>query len=779
MNDRPDIDEKIGDLLRRELPVPEHREGYREDVAARITAEAVTRTSRKKWMPELRWPRAARVEERAGVQKRASATRRPSGLRVAAYASIAVVLVAAVAIGSLEAVKHLGKDQPILVITDDTLSPASTGQTTQTTQVPTASTGAWEQLPVSVEGGVVNVLVMDPSDPAVLYAGTDEGLFKSTDGAASWTQLSVAGRVTTIAVDPGSPSTVCVSAGYDLYRSLDGGATWTHPGGPPGWEVCQFWLDSSTSPSTLFSQGGYGFGPFKSTDGGSTWEDVSTPEKQIFDLAVDPHDGTLYAVLYHTLCRSSDGGATWEDVSAGIPTTLTCHNIIVTLDPRDPSRLYLYDVPESGEPTTLRSVFVSLDRGETWSELAGAKLDWAKAVLHSAPGTPAGAIEAAAAFLRDFTGTVTDPSSGDEADVVSFAWGYCDEVVVDPDDPSILYVPTESGVYKSNDQGKTWNRATAGMTDSAVYGVLVDPLSPSTIYATTSASVVKSTDGGASWTAILDSCGSLALAPSLPSRLYARTADGLLRSDDGGATWTKLGTSGQGSVSLASGAVGDFLVSGMFVASDRPDTILANDGDAGVLLSTDGGETWRAVAGRPGLSQVIAEAPDDPSTFYAGGIPFGIFKSTDGGESWAFATQSSGPVSVLALAIDPSNPLTIYAVQDGNGGFDANDPNAPLVWRSTDGGATWTQANFQGLSDVIVSQGLFYDARTPGMLYAVTTGETARVFRSLDGGATWQDLSEGGLSHRWSNSAVLDPAPGGGLYWATNHGLYRWVPDSI
>ena len=173
--------------------------------------------------------------------------------------------------------------------------------------------------------------------------------------------------------------------------------------------------------------------------------------------------------------------------------------------------------------------------------------------MHSAPGTPAGAIEAAAAFLQDFTGTVTDPSSGDKVDVVSFAWGYCDEVVIDPGDPSVMYVPTIRGVYKSNDQGKTWNRATAGMTDSAVYSVLVDPLSPSTIYATTSASIVKSTDGGASWTTILDSCGSLALAPSLPSRLYARTADGLLRSDDGGATWTKLEATGLASASQAPG----------------------------------------------------------------------------------------------------------------------------------------------------------------------------------------------------------------------------------
>ena len=83
---------------------------------------------------------AAPVEERVGDEKqrvapKPSAPRRRSGLRIAVFASIAVVLVAAITVGSLEAVQHLGKDQPIVVITDDTIgiSPGSTGQSTPTT----------------------------------------------------------------------------------------------------------------------------------------------------------------------------------------------------------------------------------------------------------------------------------------------------------------------------------------------------------------------------------------------------------------------------------------------------------------------------------------------------------------------------------------------------------------------------------------------------------------------------------------------------------------------
>ena len=76
MKDHPDIDERIGELLRRELPVPEHREGYRERVAARITAEApaVTRASRKKWMPDRRGP--VRLGSRSGLVSRSEYPRR-------------------------------------------------------------------------------------------------------------------------------------------------------------------------------------------------------------------------------------------------------------------------------------------------------------------------------------------------------------------------------------------------------------------------------------------------------------------------------------------------------------------------------------------------------------------------------------------------------------------------------------------------------------------------------------------------------------------------------
>ena len=609
-------------------------------------------------------------------RKQPSTPKKGSGMRVAVFASITVVLVAFVGIGIFEAVKYLGNDQPILVITDDTLGPANTVQTTQTAA---SAGGTWQQLPLGVEGGPITALVMDPTDPAILYAGTDVGLFKSADGAESWTQLSVEPGVSMIAVDPGSPSTVYViTTDGALHKSLDSGATWTPVGDePPGPAVDyrtaqefsdwveknsfrEVLVDPSTSPSTLYGLRAPGYPEYgrllTSTDGGSTWEDITEnlgvagdgtgrlgPVAQLW---VDPSGHVLYAlgsIPTASLMRSLDGGATWEDVSAG---NEEWGGLII--DPRDPTRLFYYINPSSAS-----TFFVSTDRAQTWSELTGPEFDWAKAVSVAAPGTPAAAIEANAAFLTDSTfysdETVTDASNGLQVQAV------VREVVIDPGDPSVLYVPTERGVYKSVDGGATWHRANLGMTDTSVTTVVVDPVTPSTVYAITSAGLMKSLDGGATWTTSPEVNGdsSLAIAPSSPSTLYAWTTDGLLRSDDGGAMWAKR----QGGTFVQSSAV-------LLVASNAPDTVYANGWDsstevAGLYRSTDGGITWAKVVGLPdptagGLPVVgvpdtpvrgsLVEVPGDPSTLYAYAGPNqphesaadgGLFKSTDGGQTWA------------------------------------------------------------------------------------------------------------------------------------------------
>ena len=144
------------------------------------------------------------------------------------------------------------------------------------------------------------------------------------------------------------------------------------------------------------------------------------------------------------------------------------------------------------------SVFVSSDGAQTWSELTGPGLDWAKAVFSAAPGTPAAAIEAAAAFLAGFNGAMTDASGsthvGDGLLAILGRSGHRPQRSV-----GTLHADRSRVSTSRRTRALPGARPASGMTDSAVQSVLVDPVSPSTIYATNSASIVKSTDGGLSW----------------------------------------------------------------------------------------------------------------------------------------------------------------------------------------------------------------------------------------------------------------------------------------
>ncbi|HXQ20922.1 MAG TPA: hypothetical protein VN812_04565 [Candidatus Acidoferrales bacterium] len=139
-----------------------------------------------------------------------------------------------------------------------------------------------------------------------------------------------------------------------------------------------------------------------------------------------------------------------------------------------------------------------------------------------------------------------------------------------------------------------------------------------------------------------------------------------------------------------------------------------------------------------GVSPVVALAidPTTPSTLYAAtgngvapdsAIGDGVFRSTDSGGSWS-AVNTGLDLNVDALAIDPATPSTPYA-----GSYDSG------VFQSTNSGGSWTAVN-TGLSDLSVAA-LVINPTTPSTLYAGTYG--SGVFRSTDSGGSWSAVNTG------------------------------------
>ncbi|HAD13005.1 MAG TPA: hypothetical protein DCF33_11290, partial [Saprospirales bacterium] len=200
----------------------------------------------------------------------------------------------------------------------------------------------------------------------------------------------------------------------------------------------------------------------------------------------------------------------------------------------------------------------------------------------------------------------------------------------------------------------------------------------------------------------------------------------------------------------------------MAVKPGDENTLLAGFSGGGLFKSTDGAVNWYPVFDdNPELSiGDIAFAPTNPNLVFAGtGDPNmpslvfngnGIYKSIDAGETWLHLPN--GPTGIISkVLIHPSNPDIIWAATMGNPYVRDNNRG---LYKSTDGGNTWTQVLFEsnqtGASDLVMS------VANPDILYAsfwdrirnnfesVVYGQNAKVYKSTDGGNTWAQL-EGGL----------------------------------
>ncbi len=220
-------------------------------------------------------------------------------------------------------------------------------------------------------------------------------------------------------------------------------------------------------------------------------------------------------------------------------------------------------------------------------------------------------------------------------------------------------------------------------------------------------------------------------------------------------------------------------VTAVAVDPRQPRTIYAGT-DAGVIKSLDGGGSWRLVNaamgahGRDrGYMQVAALVvdPRDSQTVYASTRCAGVFKSTDGGHTWSPANAGLELQCPWAysLALDPRAPQTVYAADSARG-----------VFKSLDGGARWRAAN-TGLSLSTVFS-LAVDPRSPRIVYAAAGG--LGLFKSSDGGAHWRSLPSG---PKLVDEVALDPSnPRNVLAVAAGYGVARstdagrtWVGASL
>lgn len=594
-------------------------------------------------------------------------------------------------------------------------------------------------------GGRVDAVAGIPGKLNVAYFGSvDGGVFKTTDAGVTWEPLfqhQLVGSIGAIAVAPSNPKIIYVGTGE----------------------------------STIRTGGTYGAGVYRSDDGGQTWHYAGLYQtRHIGRLLVDPTnpDDVLVAALGHVwsangntergVFLTTDGGAHWKKTLYVNPQVGA---VDLARDPAHPDSIYAttwnavrppwFQYGPINGPGS--AIYHSGDGGQTWQKLG-------------MQGLPAS--------MGRIGITVADTSSGPRLYAIVTAG----EMAIGANSAG-----KGSGVYRSDDGGKTWKLVNdadrisgRGWYFSRIYA---DPKNPDIVYVPNT-SLYRSTDGGVHFTAIKgspdgDDMHCLWIDPSDPAHMIVGSDQGTGISLNDGATWSSWFN--QPIAQIYHLSVDDQTPYNIYATQqDSGALVIASRGRSGIITNED----WQPTAGG-GESGYMFPRKGDPTIIYgssAGGT-IGTYNlktltSTD------ISPQPPRPFGAppdaagyyapwnTPLAPSPFDANTLYAgtrvvyeTQDAGKHWKAISPTLTGYQpKGTDCSGTPTQATASACGySVVYAIGVSPVKR--GVLWAGT--DDGHLWVTQDGGAHWQSVMPPNLGP-WSrvDTIATDPHDAGTAYVA-------------
>jgi photosystem II stability/assembly factor-like uncharacterized protein len=629
----------------------------------------------------------------------------------------------------------------------------------------------------------IGAIAVAPSDPQTVYVGSGEadmrsdiihgnGMYRSTDAGATWTRIGLedSRQIGRILVDPHDPQTLLVAAlGHaygpsemrGVYRSTDGGASWTRTlfhdantgaidlaADASGHEVfASLWQTRRPPWNTYPPSSGPGTGLYKSTDGGVTWTQLSGGGFPAFDLgkiglAVAPSDpNRVYAIVDARdggLYRSDDGGVTWQladkDRRLWARGWYFCH---VAVDPKDEDRVYISDT----------GFYRSTDGGAHFIAIKG---------------SPDG---------DDFHGLWVDPLDGDHLALASdqgtsisldrgghwSSWfnqptGQFYHLATDDQFPYRIFgTQQDSGaamiVSRSDHAGiesRDWRPLSIGGENGAI---APDPTDPNTVYG-----FGDEVDREDLRTGQLRDISPLVGRPGVwrqtwsepivfspvDRALYAANQV-IFRTRDGGSHWDVI----------------------------SPDLTRPNPAVPATLDPTTVADT--AVNGpRRGVVYALAPSPLAAATLWAGTDDGYVWLTRDGGHGWSNVTPTVLTAWSKVGIIEASHfdEGMAYVAVDRH----RLDDDRPYVYVTRDFGRSWKLA-VAGIPDGSFVNAIREDPLRRGLLYA---GTETGVFVSFDDGGSWQSLQL-----NLPTNSVRDLSVRAGDLVIATHGRAFWILDDV
>jgi photosystem II stability/assembly factor-like uncharacterized protein len=593
----------------------------------------------------------------------------------------------------------------------------------------TDSGETWTQLPTSAYPDIRNVesIAVDPRDPRAIYVGTWHLPWKTEDGGQTWKSIKTGmiddSDVFAIEIDETRPDHVIASACSGIYESQNAGASWRKVQGIPSQSRrTRDILQHPAVPSTIFAGTTEGF--WRSTNGGNSWMLTTSRTLEINAIAVHRKDpqtvyigtnnygvmvsrdggknfvpsndgysgrrayvitpdreraGRVYASTINTATGggfffvSNDSGTTWQPSMRNMPSRLIAYSILQ--DHKDGNIIYL---------GTNLGLYRSIDRGLSWAPIGApdVKSPTAKPTKKRAATTAARRRAAASAA----TGTVAARRNAaaqeqSSAPPVAVPARRADDMVM-----RAQTALNAAGYNVGTPDGQAGTRTVAALRQFQAAKEL-----PQTGKFDDVTLTALGLGGGkqslgveqgiqTAPVALTETINALAYLPENDGslRILAATNNGLYRTSDPVKGWEKMPFGGGLDARTLS----------VSTSAQNPQTIYVGTSTSGVLISRDGGQTWREVDGIPkGVPVNIIEQDPQRSAYVYVGTSHTLFVSHDGGEKWTRRGGNLPYGSFTSILINPKNTDEIfvgsaYERAEGNG-----------VFHSMDAGQTWKRVD--------------------------------------------------------------------------------------
>ncbi len=683
---------------------------------------------------------------------------------------------------------------------------------------------SWQSVGPTNYGGRVRSIVIDPQHPETMYVGSvSGGIWKTTNGGTKWNPTADAADnmcIGTMVMDPTNPNIIYAGTGEGYFnidalrgagvlKTTNGGTSWTmlknfaSPNSRYSYSFINKLVIRPDNPNILYAAmiGGI----WKTTNAGANWVKLNTPTSSYFcmDLVASPSNPDLMYATFGLfmpdndgIYKTTDGGDTWTKLTNGLPDISRGYTrISLALAPSDPNVVYA-SIADSFYYTM--GIYKSTDKGASWSLTAASQpYDNASYVHNTHLGGqgfynnviavhPQNAGIIYAGGINIFKSTNSGAAWLRLIDANGLNNFHVDQhaVVFHPNNPQKMYFGNDGGVYRSTDGGTTFTSLNTGLSVTQFYSGAVHPTN-NIFYGGSQDNGTLMASNPPLWSQILGGDGGPVFVDyQNPSNVYmSYVYMTIYKSTSGGPSAFRS----MNNIPTAPGAqwVGDrcSFIAPMAMDPTNPLTLYA--GSYRLYKTVDGAQNWTTFSSDltgSGASftqtdgatiTAISVAKSSSSVIYVGtsgwtGVRSRIMVTSNSGGTWIMANDSPLPNrEVTSFAIDPYNSSKAYATFSGYNTSTSGTPGH--VFLTTNRNSSWTNVS-GNLPDVPVNT-IVID---PQQLNHLIVGTDLGIFESTNGGTTWTQQNEG-----LANVAVFDlDLRSDGYLLAATHGRGMFISSS-